>query len=165
MNRPKFWPEVAAALDEFNESARAALAIGPQMRPGEAVRFPWPTWAPAPGTWVRQAHQGARDRVLRSETWHIADGLLFEHEADRFALKPLCGREIRIEIDGRARVDGCRRSTFDVRGEPSPADRERWHCLRKRATFDHFAPGRLHRPWGDLGAREFDRRSPLQAPR
>jgi hypothetical protein len=157
MTRSKLWPEVATALDELNESARSALAIGPQVKPAEAKQFPWPSWAPAPGAWVRQAYQGASpdDRVLSSETWHIASGVLFESEANRFELKPLCGRQIRLQTDRRPRVDGPRLSTFDLREVDLPSDKECWHCLRKRALGADIGPGSLHRPWGDIGAGAF----------
>ena len=121
MASSKFWPEVATALEELNARARTILARS------------WPGWAPAPGAWVRGASQGARsaDRVIVSATWHLANDL-FPTGQGRWQLRPLCGRGIRIEPDGRPTLvaHGGRFATFDVRDEITADDKECWHCRR-----------------------------------
>ena len=162
MTTPKLWPEVAAALDELNAWARTALAIGPQTKPANAKPFPWPSWAPAPGTWVRQAYQGPSKRVLGSKIWHVAGDVLVECELNRLELEPLCGRRIAIEPDGdlRRRAIGVPHVTFDVRmvGPSWPIDdRECQNCLRRLKAGLEFGSGIVRRPWGDRSASEYTR--------
>lgn len=151
----KLWPRLANDLAELNERAREVLAIGPQMDPSKAKPFPWPTWAPAPGAWVREAHEGRKDR-LHGPTWHILASNMLEDEAGTYTLFPLCGRRIRVEPDGLTeslRASGRRCAKLDVRVDPTPHDKECWHCQRKLGLIGGEVPaGQVRRPWGDLGA-------------
>jgi hypothetical protein len=160
----KLWADVADDLAELNLFARAQLArptrAGRRSRPADARSatsstsflsanagpLPWPDWAPAPGSWIRETVLWRSGRRSHGPTWHIAGPFLWEAEWDYrvdgrvrrdFRFEPLCGRDITVHRPG----DAFDHVTLDVRLATTPDDKECWHCRRKLALIGEVGPG------------------------
>jgi hypothetical protein len=144
-----FWPSIEDQLAELNLLARTRLGGGSRERSSRTRSIEplaWPDWAPAPGSWIRQAVIWNSGRRSTGATWHIAGPVLWEAEWDYgvdgrirrdFNFKPLCGREVRVHRPG----DAFDHISLEVRLAPAPDDRECWHCRRKLALIGKVGPG------------------------
>lgn len=131
------WMTVAS-IDQAKAMVRAWAETAPEPVASDEVETAQdlgtgpPRWAPQRGSWVRGVHIGRTDRVATSDVWHLSDVVWRGRTSRAHTLRPLCGRDIRIdpatvpEIDPAA-VGLGRLATFETSASPS---RRCGHCVR-----------------------------------